>query len=254
MIRQAPRSLVFFHIPKCGGTSVTAALRSVFPDAVTDAGNLSAASLGSRPHADGILFHGHAEHGAAWHVPRGAVTATMLRTPVDQAISNYSHLRRSPELPLHELACELGFAGLMRNHWPLLVFQAISLDVMISDEPIRTPDMLFDRLPAIHRLLHRIDVVGRLERLPAFLRKVARRTGRSQPRLGERLNVTDRDAAGLDVASMRQQYHALQAEPLLQRLMAAESALVDIADAKARSKLAVCVLPVGRRRHWSPAG
>ena len=178
VFNQTLRPLVFFHIAKTGGTSATAALRPLFSDAITSGGNLSIACLDSHSSADDLLYHGHPEHGAAWAVPRGAVTATVLRTPEAQAVSNYLHLLRNPHLPLHDLAMHLRFSGLMRAVPSLLAFQAVSLDVAISMKPLHTMEEFFVRLPAVQRFLNRIDVVGCLDQLDTVLHDAARRTGR----------------------------------------------------------------------------
>ena len=142
MFSQKLRPLVFLHIAKI---SATAALRLLFSDAITSGGNLSVACLASQPTADDVLYHGHPEHGAAWAVSRGAVTATVLRTPAARAASNYQHLLRNPHLLLQDLAMQLGFSGLMRAVPSLLAFQAVPLGVAISMKPLQPPDEFFAR-------------------------------------------------------------------------------------------------------------
>ena len=148
MFNQTLRPLVFFHIAKTGGTSATAALRPLFGDAVTSGGNLSIACLATHPPADDVLYHGHPEHGAAWAVPRGAVTATVLRTPEEQAVSNYLHLLRNPHLPFHDTAMQLGFSGLIRAVPRLLAYQAVSLDVAISMKQLHSKRLVMAALLA----------------------------------------------------------------------------------------------------------
>jgi len=252
---QKLRPLVFFHIAKTGGTSATATLRPLFGDAVTSDGNLSTTCLASRPPADDMLYHGHPEHGAAWAVPRGAVTATVLRSPEEQAVSNYLHLLRNPHLPLHDGAMRLGFSGLMRAVPFLLAFQAVSLDVAIAMGPLHTLDELFARLPAIRRFLNRIDVVGCLDQLDTVLQDAAQRTGRAKASLPPApcLNTATEFGTGQrEVDQLQAEYRALAADPLLRRLMEAEASLVARAHARCASRLKSWVLPVRASRTWRP--
>ena len=255
MFNQTLRPLVFFHIAKTGGTSATAALRPFFSDAVSSDGNLSTACLASRPPTDDVLYHGHPEHGAAWAVPRGAVTATVLRAPEEQAVSNYLHLVRNPHLPLHDEAMQLGFSGLMRAVPRLLAYQAVSLDVAISMKQLHTPDEVFARLPAVRRFLNRIDVVGCLDQLDAVLHDAAQRTGRPAASLLPTpcLNTAAEFGTGQhEVDQLRAEYRSLAADPLLRTLMEAEASLVARARARCASRLKSWRLPVRAFRSWRP--
>ena len=257
MFSQKLRPLVFFHIAKTGGTSATAALRLLFGDAVTSDGNLSMPCLASRPLANDVLYHGHPEHGAAWAVPHGAVTATVLRTPEEQAVSNYLHLLRNPHLPLHDGAMQLGFSGLMRAAPLLLAYQAVSLNVAISMEQLHTPDEVFARLPAVWRFLNSIDIVGCLDQLDTVLRDAAQRTGRPGASLppAQFLNTAAGFGTGQhEVDQLRAEYRALAADPLLCRLMTAEASLVARARTRCASRLKSWVLPVRASRAWRPGG
>lgn len=252
-INQTLRSMVFFHVPKTGGTSATATLQPSFAASVTSSGNLSKACLGSRPGESGVLFHGHAEHDVARAVPPGAVTATLLRAPDEQAVSSYCHLLRNPHLPLHGPATRLGFSGLMRDHWQMLVFQAVSLDVAISTTPVSTPDDFFARLPAIRRFLDRINVVGCLDQIDTFLRDAARRTNHAIPPPAPRLNTAaEFGVDGREVERLRAEYQALAAIPLLRELMLAEAALISQAEARCNQWLKSWGLPIGALRACRP--
>ena len=184
-------------------------------------------------------------------VPRGAVTATVLRAPEEQAVSHYLHLVRDPRLPLHGMAVRLGFSGLMAAHWPLLAFQVISLDVAVSMTPIDTPERFFSRLPAIQRFLKRIDVVGCLDQLDMVLRAAAQRTGRAAPPAAPCLNTAAEFGVGRrEVEQLRADYRNLSDAPLLRQVMAAEAMLVAQARRRCARRLNLWPLSVGALHGW----
>ena len=201
----------------------------MFRESVSDNGNLSAAILGSRPDAKDVLFHGHAEHEAYSAIPAGAITAAMLRSPADQAISNYFHILSDPRHPLHDSA-HCGFSRLMSSHWPLVVFQTVSLDVPISSSPIQTIEDLFRRLPEIHRFLDKIDVVGHLDNIEGFLSKIAEKFERKLPVVIPYLNrALGSGSKASEVERLRSEYKELAGNPLMKRLMAVEEETVTLA-------------------------
>ncbi len=228
----------------------------MFSATITSNGNLSNACWASCPAAGDprqgdLLYYGHPEHGVAWNVPRGAITATVLREPEEQAVSSYFHLLRNPHLPLHGMAVRLGFAGLMAAHWPLLAFQAISLDVAISQTPIDTPERFFSRLPGVRRFLRRIHVVGCLDQLDTVLQAAAQRTGRAPPPAALCLNTAaEFGVAQREVAQLRAEYRNLADVPLLRQVMAAETMLVAQARRRGARRLNFWPLPLGVLQGW----
>ena len=229
MFNRSLRSLVFFHVAKTGGTSATETLRPLFANTATEDGNLSARCLASHPGCDDVLYHGHPLHAVAERVPTRAVTATVLRAPAEQAVSNYLHLLRNPQLPLHADAVRLGFRGLLVKHPLLLAFQAVSLNVAISGEQIHAPAQLLRRLPAVTRFLDRIDVVGCLDQLDAVLRHAADLTGRPAGALHPApfLNTAaEFGTEGREAYRLRSECQTLATFPMHRRLMEAEAMLV----------------------------
>jgi hypothetical protein len=222
-------SLIFLHIPKTGGTSLTQSLRAYFSDecCFTDNGSISASLLRrTTPALEGsCLFHGHPDHDIL-RLCGAARTTTILRRPEDHAISNYLYCQRAIEVPLHRTALEQDFPHFLRIYWQCLVFQAISLDVAQSSHPISSREDFFQRLPRIHMLLDRIDFVGCLDRVDDLLQTVAAAYGWAAPSPVPRLNTAAQ--YGVDEArimDMRVQYQALRADPDVAPLIAAEEAI-----------------------------
>jgi len=100
VIPARPRSapVYFLHIPKTGGTTVAAYLRGGFePDRVCPATDWRAlASLSRARLASYDLFYGHFGGGLITELPHAPQIVTMLRDPVDQAVSAWCHIRRHP--------------------------------------------------------------------------------------------------------------------------------------------------------------
>ena len=227
-LQPASGSLVFLHIPKTGGTSITRALSARYrPDrCFTDNGRISVSLL--TRHADdiarGCFVHGHCEHATLPHMA-GAKLVTVLRRPEDHAISNYLYLRREPEQALHAAAMTQDFAEFYRNNWQMMAFQSISLDVAQSTVSVSDHESFFSRVPAIHALLDRIDFVGCLDRLDALLAALpGSRQGAATPRLNV-APVSAVDRAQVD--SMRAQYQALTQAPDTAPVLAIEQAFYD---------------------------
>ncbi len=248
LLARNQQSVVFLHIPKTGGTSLTHALGAHFPPArrFTDNGNISRSLLArhARDLRSGCFLYGHPEHDTL----DGMVAArlvTVLRRPVDHAISNYLYIRREPGLPLHRDAMAWSFSDFLRHHWPVMVFQATSLDVAQSVTGLDTRETFFDRLPRIRALLDRIDFVGCQDRLDELLVVLAASRGR-RPTPADRLNTSPRSPGHLATTeAMRAQYEALRQAPDTAPLIAAEQALYDQASRLADGQYAAACGRVG---------
>ena len=92
----------------------------------------------------------------------------------------------------------------MRTHWQVIVFQAIFLDVAQSSSQVDSQETFFRRLPAIKALLNRIDFVGCLEDLDAYIPRLATTYGWPPPPPAPRLNtVQEAGADGAQVSELR---------------------------------------------------
>lgn len=227
--------VVFLHIPKTAGTSLTQALIALRPWArtLTRDGNITPDMMDmcrSFPAGEqaATLMHGHPLHGTL-ETLSDAVTMTVLRDPEEQTVSNYLHVRRDPVTPLHQEANTLSFDAFLRRHWPWLVFQNISVDVANSRSPISCQEEFFQRLPSIRALLDRIDFVGTTDNLQAFIDRVAQALGVDTVRIEQLHRIVDFGVSRERIAELRATYRALASEPALQPFYAAEQALYDAA-------------------------
>jgi hypothetical protein len=100
-----PNRLVFLHVPKTGGTALGAFAKSHFPPeeiaVVANERNLVPAMLEKR------YFSGHVGAHVLDGLAQPAVTLTVLREPVERALSEYSYRRTAkphPDTPADEVA------------------------------------------------------------------------------------------------------------------------------------------------------
>lgn len=124
---QQDRLLVFVHIPKTGGTTVVSVLAHQYPAEATHTIMMRGMSWTGPKHALWPNFlispskirrlksalkdphavralHGHFDLSLRRLLPSNARLVTLLRDPVERAISHYCHYRRLSTDPAHELA------------------------------------------------------------------------------------------------------------------------------------------------------
>lgn len=104
--------IYFFHIPKTAGTSVCRFLEQTFrSDQICPCGLWDQLITISRSElAQWQIFRGHFLSHLEPYLGRALRTFTMLRDPVERAISHYYHVRRAPEHPSHKYALRMSLA------------------------------------------------------------------------------------------------------------------------------------------------
>lgn len=176
----------FTHIPKCGGTTVTAAISATIPKfQVLPDQFMMQRRDGCEPSADAIalecreadfpirLVHGHYHHSLHRLVP-DAIRIVMLRDPVARSISNLHHLVRHQGVSASSIKATLAEGKLPFSDNLMTRFLAGSIDLsgnlheqhdkMLHD-PIESPDA---SLEMAVQALSGIEIVGILEQLESF--------------------------------------------------------------------------------------
>lgn len=230
-------SLVFLHIPKCGGTSLTRALQNAYPveRIFTDHGNLTPGLFRDHGHMldRAALFHGHAAHGTAACYEGRATTLTLLRRPETQAVSNYLYIQRDPCSPWHEAAVRLDLTTFFREFWFLTAFQTISISVPVTTGSFACREAFFAALPDIHAALERIDIVGTVEAIDDVIARLAPILPGPCATPGQLNRAADFGVTARRIAMLRWEYRELRDDPDLAEPIAAEEATYRLARALA---------------------
>ena len=199
------RPLVFIHVPKTAGNSVRAVFADWFGpgliphyyDEVAGRPPQRDPRFDSHSRAAPVCVHGHFNRNRAFGVadtyPEATQFVTLLRDPFEMACSSYFFTRKASagwkdrsRVPQGDLPTHLEEAAPnMLNHFPCVVTEANYREVIET---------------------HFVGI-GVTERLAESLARIAAALGRSfdPARLG-RLNVTERDTAGLDLGALRMRY------------------------------------------------
>lgn len=193
------RKLLFEHVPKCGGTSMSDYLRRHYPARMTYD------IYGRRPHElqtfMGLpeperhayeLILGHGVNPLLDHCDPGMVAVTILREPVARIVSHYYFVKATPGHYLHKqvMAEQMtlsdyaasGISPELRND---MVCRFLNVT---PDEAAADPEGSVDA--AWNALQERYDVVGVLERLAPAMEAIRLAAGLSSRWKDRRINRT----------------------------------------------------------------
>ena len=97
---------VFLHLPKTGGTTLATYLRAAHSSSYqVDRWH----DLDLTKGVNSELLHGHLMFDQIYELSSKCFLITVLRHPVERAISFYHHVKRSSDHPNYQLARELTF-------------------------------------------------------------------------------------------------------------------------------------------------
>ena len=109
--RQTKSAVIFIHIPKTAGTTLTEILERQYPPskryslgAKVEKAIIEFKSLDESARADVDALYGHMAYGLHTYLPRPALYVTMLREPVERVISFYYFVRGNKYHYLYDLS------------------------------------------------------------------------------------------------------------------------------------------------------
>ena len=229
--------ILFFHIPKTGGTSMMEAVSEYFDKHNCIIGDLTLESLSTYEAqiSDRAFIAGHWAHNIWRVLPERSLKFSVLRDPRDQVISNYLHncrdLRESAEK-----VNKVGFRRFVTESPYNLVFQAGSLLVPQTEVP-SSVDEVVRNIGESLALINKLDFIGCLERpddLSLFLPLVL---GLAGPLTLPRINrAIDYGVSRDTILQLREAYDELRREPESGRLIETEHRVYETALALTRRR------------------
>ncbi len=194
-----PRRFFFVHVQKAAGTEVRERLKrhfapeAMYPDRtdgdlLTVAPQLSVAQLLARwqVRKDQIrIITGHFPYATAELLDADFVTLSVLREPVERALSHLRHHRRvtpaTETMSLEQLYDEVLTPAFFHNHMVKMfsltadeVAQSAALDRWAA---LKAIDVTPERLATAKTNVEWLDVLGLQDQLPAFCAELTRRFG-----------------------------------------------------------------------------
>lgn len=116
--------LVFMHIPKTAGTTISSTLRLNYPQDLTLSMDLfdKLSELESVPlekRSQLRLLYGHLPWGVHEYIPRSCQHVTVLREPVSRVVSDYKYVLKTLHHPLHDRVVDgkIGLEEFIETLW-----------------------------------------------------------------------------------------------------------------------------------------
>jgi hypothetical protein len=244
--------ILFFHIPKTGGTSMTAAISEYFGKEDCIIGDLTVENLSKYEArlSDRVFIAGHWTHNIWRALPERSLKFSILRNPRDHAISNYLHNCRD----LGESADKINKIGLRRfvAEGPYaLVFQAGSL-LVPQTTSLTSVDEVVRNIGDALALINKFDFIGCLERADDLSLCLPLALGLAGPLTLPRINrAIDYGVSRGTIFDLRETYDELRREPESARLIEIEHRVYEAALALTRRRESM--LPEVRHT-FSPRG
>jgi tetratricopeptide (TPR) repeat protein len=181
-----PPTLIFQHVPRCGGTSLRRILKRQFDpsDVLELYGTREELELARYPtlaavqHRTPALIAGHFPFGLHRYLPDGAVYVSMLRDPAERILSDYDYIVHNPLHVHHERVAGTGMAATEFVAAPELAISnrnglTRAFAGLSPDDPVTCESLAAAR----HNLRSHYAVAGLCERFDASLTLMRRAFG-----------------------------------------------------------------------------
>ena len=194
-----PDKLLFDHIPKCGGATLTAYLERHYPKRKTytvDGSNASVDKFKNMSESKRYgydLVKGHLAHQLIDFVHPECLKVTVLREPVDRIVSHYYYAKRRSthylhmkinrlEMTLEDYVSSDISGGELRN------FYTTHFSGLELEDAEENPEESIAK--AVDVLLKRYDVVGFLDNFSPFVEMLRNKVNLIHKYENDRVNVT----------------------------------------------------------------
>lgn len=205
-----PRKILFDHLPKCGGSSLSVYLKAHYPKRKTfsiNGLNPTASvdefkNLSQRKRYGYDLVIGHLAHELLDYVNPECLKVTVFREPVERIISHYYYAKRTPihylyskihssEMSLEDYTTS-GLSGELRN-WYTTHFSGLT-----AEEAEQSSEASIRR--AVDVVLNRYDIIGFLDNFSLFVEKLRNQANFRYEYKNKKINVTQDRPSLNDVA------------------------------------------------------
>lgn len=193
------RKLFFDHVPKCAGTSIRRFLQRLFSQrrtyGVYSGIESRCRAFKSMPESLRHQFDlviGHGVHTLVDYVAAEAVTATVLRQPVDRIISHYHYVLREQTHYLHERVVrgQMSLRDYVESGLSDELYNFMTCHYLGVSPAEAEQDGVLSAERALEIVRTRYRVIGILERLPHFMTALCNEIGTDTRWDNTRLNVT----------------------------------------------------------------
>jgi hypothetical protein len=194
-----PKKIIFDHIPKCGGSSLTAYLRKYYPTRkiFTISGfspglsidHFKQLSLAERYQYD--LIAGHNANLLFDYFDPESLKITILRSPVDRIISHYFFAKRTPHHYLYTTIHQNNISledYVKSNNLELYNLYTTHFSGLTLKNVQSNPEQAIEH--ALKNLMNRYDIIGFLDDFNLFIKKVCYQAQLKYHYPKKKLNVT----------------------------------------------------------------
>lgn len=196
-----PKSILYDHLPKCAGTTVSNYLTSAFPSRYVFA--LSGVNpeesveefknLPQRKRDKIKLVSGHLAHKLLEYVHEDTIPIVVFRDPIERIISHYYYVKRTKIHYLHEKLekeniqlkdyCSSNLSSELQNYY-VTHFTGLSISD-VENNPKKAVELAFNII------ISKYHLIGFQDSIPAFLKELAQLANLNKTYKNKVLNKTN---------------------------------------------------------------
>jgi hypothetical protein len=199
-LKSGQASILFDHLPKCGGTTINLYLTNHFPKRYVFRLSGTAPyesveeflSFTKKKRWNKKLVYGHAAHDLQGFTHPDTIKITVFREPIDRIISHYFYVKRTENHYLHDLViknniqlidyCSSNLSDELSN-WYVTHFTGLSL-VEVENNPEKSIELAFGNIIEMY------DLIGFQDSISTFVKVLKYRFSLKVPEQIDEKNKT----------------------------------------------------------------